>query len=406
MLEELQLIYLILNQRSLNPLFANDLTSEYFIHNRKVIDFILKFNSENMDLPTLETVSSNFPDIEWPDQEENSGYLAKQIKEEYVFYKTQSIIKSNEDVLKENSFEGLNKIKTSLDELLKINESQDDSLIVRTSQEYDKNVSYITTGFKLLDAQIGGFRSQDELVTLVGRTRMGKSWLLLKILLENWKQGLNVGLYSGEMDTKDIADRFDAMNLNRSNKEISEGLYNNDPTYKKYKEELADSDTKFVIKTFKNLRRKAVVQDIEAMIVKHDLKVIGVDQLSLMSDQRYKRGDTRREAYDNISMDLFHLAEKYNVVIILLVQLNREAAKNEFPTLENIAESDAVAQNSSKVIALSRSKDNILSIRTLKNRYGTTGKDVKYVWDIDLGLFNELINDRVEELENSDDIFV
>lgn len=235
---------------------------------------------------------------------------------------------------------------------------------------------------------------------------MGKSWLLLKMLLENWKQGLNVGLYSGEMDTKDIADRFDALYINRSNKEISEGLYNDDPTFKKYKEELADSPTKFVVKTFKTLKRKAMVQDIEAMIVKHDLKVIGVDQLSLMSDQRYKKGDTRRETYDNISMDLFHLAEKYNVVIILLVQLNREAAKNDFPTLENIAESDAVAQNSSKVIALNRSKDNILSIRTLKNRYGTTGKDVKYIWDIDLGLFKELVNDSVQELEGSDDIFI
>ena len=406
MLEELQLIYLILQQKSLAPLFANDLTTEYFIHNRKVIEFILKFNSENMDLPTLETVSSNFPDIEWPEEEENASYLAKQIKEEYIYYSTKSIIESNAEKLKENSFEGLNKIKTSLDELLRVNESQDDSLLDRDDKEFDKNVSYITTGFKAVDESIGGLRSQDELVTVVARTRMGKSWMLLKMLLANWKNGLNVGLYSGEMDTKDIADRFDTLNINRSNKEISEGLYNSDPTYKKYKEELKDCDTKFVIKTFKTLKRKAMVQDIEAMIVKHDLKVIGVDQLSLMTDQRYKRGDTRRETYDNISMDLFHLAEKYNVVIILLVQLNREAAKTDFPTLENIAESDAVAQNSSKVIAINRDKDNILKIRTLKNRYGTTGRDVKYVWDIDLGLFNEVVNEKVEELEGSDDIFI
>lgn len=407
MLEELQLIYLILHKKSLEPLFANDLIAEYFVHNKNIVDFILKFNAENMELPTLETVISNFPDVEaWPEEEENAEYLAKQIKEEYVFHKTREILSTNEGVLQSNSFEGLNKIKVGLEQLLKINESQDDSLIDRKSDEFDKTVSYITSGFKLLDNQIGGFRSQDELVTLIGRTRMGKSWILLKMLLESWKQGMNVGLYSGEMDTKDIADRFDALNINRSNKEIAEGLYNNDPSYKKYKEDLADNDTKFVIKTFKTLGRRAMVQDIEAMIVKHNLKVIGVDQLSLMTDQRYKRGDGKREAYDNISMDLFHLAEKYNVVIILLVQLNREGAKGEFPTLENIAESDAVAQNSSKVVAINRDKDNVLTMRTLKNRYGSTGKDVKYIWDIDLGLFNELINDKVDNLEGSDDIFI
>ncbi len=405
-MEELQLIYLILQKRSLQPLFANDLTSEYFTHYKNVIDFILKFNAENMELPTLETVASTFPNIEWPEEEENADYLSKQIKEDYVYSSIRTILNKNEETLKSNSFEGLSKIKVGLDELTKINESQDDSVLIRTTHEFDRNVKYITTGFKLLDKQIDGFRDKDELITLVGRTRMGKSWILLKMLLENWKAGLNVGLYSGEMDTKDIADRFDALNLNRSNKEISEGLYEKDATYRRYKEELADSDTKFVIKTFKKLRRKATVQDIEAMIVKHDLKVIGVDQLSLMLDQRYQRGDTLRQTYDNISMDLFHLAEKYNVVIILLVQLNREAAKNEFPTLENIAESDNVAQNSSKVIAINRDKNNVLTIRVLKNRYGPTGKDVKYTWDIDLGLFNEVINEKVEVLEGSDDIFI
>ena len=405
-MEELQLIYLILKNKSLEPLFSNELNAEHFTQYRNVIEFILKFNTENMDVPSFETVASNFSDIEWPTEEENPVYLAKQIKENYVFSSALNVINGNEKALKSNSFEGVNKIVTGLNELLKVNESPYESLLVRDTPEDMKNVKYITSGFELLDEQIGGFRDKDELITVTGRTRAGKSWILLKMLLENWKQGKNVGLYSGEMNKKDIVDRFDTLNLNRSNKDISEGLYDKDATYKQYKKELADKDNKFVLQTFKSLKRKATVRDIEAMIVKHKLEVIGVDQLSLMNDIRYQRGDAIRQSYDNISMDLFHLAEKYNVVIILLVQLNREAAKGEFPTLENIAESDAIAQNSSKVIALNRDKDNILTMRVLKNRYGSTGRDVKYIWDIDLGTFNKLVNDKVEVLEGSDDIFI
>ena len=363
-MEELQMIYLILKKKSLEPFFTNELSEEYFVQYRNVLDFILKFNTENMDIPSFETVASNFSNIEWPTEEENSEYLSRLIKENYVFNGAINAINKNEKVLKANSFEGVDKIMTELQKLREINESSYESLLSRDKEEDNKNVEYVTTGFKLLDKEISGYRKQDELVTVVGRTRMGKSWLLLKMLIENWKNGLNVGLYSGEMNKKDIADRFDTLFLNRSNREISEGLYSKDPSFANYKKDLADRDNKFVLQTFKTLRRKANVRDIEAMIVKHKLQVIGIDQLSLMNDVRYQRGDTTRQSYDNISMDLFHLAEKYGVVIILLVQLNREGAKNEFPALENIAESDAVAQNSSKVIALNRDKNNVLTYRT------------------------------------------
>lgn len=405
-MEELQLIYLILSKRSLEPLFINELSEEYFVQYREIIDFILKFNMENMDVPSLETVASTFPEVEWPEEEENSAYLAKQIKENYVYNKISEVFSMNKEVIKANSFEGLSKLTTGLNELLAVGESSYDSILKRDKEEDNEGVGYITTGFKLLDEQIRGFRNKNELVTVVGRTRIGKSWILLKMLLENWKAGLNVGLYSGEMGRKDIIDRFDCLNVNRSNTEIAEGLYAKDPSFIKYKQDLADRDNEFVLQTFETLRRKATVRDIEAMIVKYKLDVIGIDQLSLMSDIRYKKGDSRRETYDNISMDLFNLAEKYNVVIILLVQLNREGAKTEFPKLEQISESDNVAQNSSKVVGLSRDKDNVLSIGLLKNRYGNVGKNIRYTWDIDMGLFKEVTSDEVTVLEGSDDLFI
>lgn len=82
-------------------------------------------------------------------------------------------------------------------------------------------------------------------------------------------------------------------------------------------------------------------------------------------------------------MDLFSLTTKYNIPIILLVQVNRQGNENKGgPQLENIAESDAVAQNATRVIGM-KNESGILTLSILKNRYGDNKLLQKY--DVDYG---------------------
>ena len=109
-----------------------------------------------------------------------------------------------------------------------------------------------------------------------------------------------------------------------------------------------------------------------------------VDQLSLMEDNTCKPGTPIRQQYGNISMDLFTLSTKYNLPIILLVQSNRQGGETkEGPGLENIAESDAVAQNATRVISM-KNEHSRLTLRILKNRYGDSNLIQQY--DIDFGI--------------------
>ena len=81
-------------------------------------------------------------------------------------------------------------------------------------------------------------------------------------------------------------------------------------------------------------------------------------------------------------MDLFSLTTKYNVPIVLLVQVNRQGNENKGgPALENIAESDAVAQNATRVITLKKDGP-ILTLNIVKNRYGDVGNQQ---YDVDYG---------------------
>lgn len=81
-------------------------------------------------------------------------------------------------------------------------------------------------------------------------------------------------------------------------------------------------------------------------------------------------------------MDLFSLSTKYNIPIILLVQVNRQGNESKGgPQLENIAESDAVAQNATRVITLKKDGQ-ILTLNIVKNRYGDAGTQQ---YDVDYG---------------------
>lgn len=84
-------------------------------------------------------------------------------------------------------------------------------------------------------------------------------------------------------------------------------------------------------------------------------------------------------------MDLFTLSCKYKLPIILAVQSNRQGGENkEGPSIENIAESDAVAQNATRVITMKNDiKAHKLTLRIAKNRYGDS--NLVQTYDIDFG---------------------
>lgn len=231
----------------------------------------------------------------------------------------------------------------------------------------------ISTGFKELDEKLTGWKRGEELVVFMARTGQGKSWLGLKFALAAAMTGERVGIYSGEMSTQQLQERI---------------LCCAKPNYTSTREDslkiIQDNKLCIRILTQKELRRRATVDDIEEMIIRDKLTMVIVDQLSLMDDVYSKPGTPLRQVYGNISMDLFSLSSKYGLPVILLVQSNREGGQMQNgPALENIAESDAVAQNATRVISM-KNENGIMIMNILKNRYGESGLIQKY--EVDYGI--------------------
>lgn len=109
---------------------------------------------------------------------------------------------------------------------------------------------------------------------------------------------------------------------------------------------------------------------------------------------------------NNISEDAFMMSKKLGKPVIMLAQANREAVKNkkkgQSPELHDLAESDGVAQNATRVISLSVI-DGILKLSTKKNRYGINNKDVMVMWEINAGYIKPLLENKEGEKGEAED---
>ena len=118
---------------------------------------------------------------------------------------------------------------------------------------------------------------------------------------------------------------------------------------------------------------------LKALCKKYKPDIVGIDQLSLMDDDR--RGENRRLQLSNITMDLFRISEELGIPVLADAQANRNKTNTEEPEnpeLADIGEADAIGQNSSRVISLVQTKLG-LSLLVTKNRYGENNKKFNYL---------------------------
>lgn len=391
---EKQVISKILEEKILDKLIDQNIGSVYFVSYNDEAKFIFNHYNEYKIVPTKETFISTFPEFEFTDTDENWEYLIQGLREGYMFSQLAQLVTSSTSVIKNDAFEGYQMLKNKILELESIRPITSNDIIQNANirlKEYNDRLesdqnNVIKIGLDEMDEKLFGWNMGEELVTIMARTNQGKSWLLLEFLMNAWKQGKRVGLYSGEMSATQIGYRFDALNEHFSNLNLMRANPDEKEKYEEYIKALKNNENCFQVITPKDLGHLATVNDIDHMINKYNLDIVGIDQFSLMEDFRSKKGDPVRIRLGNISADLFNMSMKYKIPIIALSQANRMAGKNTTPELEHMSESDAIAQNSTKVISMTRS-GNELKMSVVKNRYGKVGDEFIYLWDIDTGNF-------------------
>lgn len=399
---QLQFLNKLLQTGDTSILLMNNLNDEFFSDYTDEFNWIKEHVNKYGNCPDMASFVAKFPDFDVIEVKETISYLVDELYTDRNRRKLAKIFNKVRQLLNEDKTEEAMTLYTNAaSDIVKSNHIETVDILRNTSR-YDDYVEkcndfdkyYVRTGFKELDDLIGGWDRNEELATIVARPGVGKSWVLQKIAVAAAEQGLNVGLYSGEMSENKVGFRVDTLISHLSNSGIMKGKSEIQTEYKKYMEELPNKFKGSIkVLTPAMINGVAGVTALRAFVEKEHLDILCIDQHSLLDDDRKARNPVEKAA--NISRDLKNLQVIKGIPIIAVSQQNRDSVDNGLTTA-HVSQSDRIAQDSTILIFIQQ-KDHVLTLNLVKSRDSGNGAKLQYAIDLDRGIFEYIADSQNEE---------
>jgi replicative DNA helicase len=250
-------------------------------------------------------------------------------------------------------------------------------------------ITGIATGFRDLDFKTAGLQRSD-LVLIAARPSMGKTAFVLNLAeYIALHSHVTTAIFSLEMSKEQLVNRLFSLESQVDSQALRTGNLK-DADWEKLiesagiigKSNLVIDDTPGI--SVSELRSKCRKYKLE-----HDIQLIIIDYLQLMTGSVGKRSESRQQEISEISRSLKALARELNVPVVALSQLSRavESRPDKRPMLSDLRESGAIEQDADVVMFIYRddyyNKDtemkNIAEIIIAKQRNGSIGT-VNLTW--------------------------
>jgi replicative DNA helicase len=259
--------------------------------------------------------------------------------------------------------------------------------------ERDGKLSGIATGFKDLDAKMGGLQASD-LVIVAGRPGMGKTALATNIafnVARNYQSrpkadgtvetvnGGVVGFFSLEMSAEQLATRIIAEQAAVASYKIRRGDIN-EPEFHRIVEAAREMQSiPFYIDQSGGLSIAQLAARARRLKRQRGLDVLVIDYLQLLGGSK-TRSDSRVQEVTEITTGLKALAKDLNVPVIALSQLSRQVENRDDkrPQLSDLRESGSIEQDADVVLFVFREE------YYLNNRQPREGSEEFIAWQADM----------------------
>ena len=219
------------------------------------------------------------------------------------------------------------------------------------------------TGLRDIDKLLGGLHPSD-LVVLAGRPAMGKTSLATNIAFNaaytfkhtGGDDGAVVGFFSLEMSAEQLASRIIAEQTNISSDRMRKGELSNE----EFARLVPAAQELYAIPVFIDDSPALSVSQLRTRTRRlkrqHDLGLVVVDYLQLMSSAPGVRYDSRVQEVSEITRGLKTLAKELNVPVLALSQLSRapEQRDDKRPQLADLRESGTIEQDADVVMFIFR----------------------------------------------------
>lgn len=219
----------------------------------------------------------------------------------------------------------------------------------------DREIIGVPTGFTDFDYTTSGL-GRGQMIVIAARPSVGKSAFLGSLVVNAAKNDFKVGIISLEMSNVEIGARFGSLVSDVEFYKIFRNLINDEIERDKvhaYLNTLAGLPIKISEKT--NVNISDIRAKVSQLISKSQLDILFVDYLQLVESEEGKNYNREQEVA-KMSRGFKLLSREFNIPVIVLAQLNREAEKTatKKPQLHHLRESGAIEQDADGVIFLHR----------------------------------------------------
>ncbi len=270
----------------------------------------------------------------------------------------------------------------------------------------DGGLSGVTTGLVDLDKLLGGLHPSD-LIVLAGRPGMGKTALATNIAYNaayshnrsDGKEGAVVGFFSLEMSAEQLASRIISEQTNISSDRMRKGELSSDEFNRLSAACQGLNTTPIFIDDTPALSVSQLRTRARRLKRQHNLGLIVVDYLQLMSGGATSRNEGRVQEISEITRGLKTLAKELNVPVLALSQLSRavEQREDKRPQLSDLRESGTIEQDADVVTFIYREEYYLERQKPIPN-----ARDKPERYDQEL----ERWDSRREEVRNTAEVIV
>ncbi len=214
----------------------------------------------------------------------------------------------------------------------------------------------IASGFTGLDRVTSGWQKSD-LIILAARPAMGKTAFVLTALRNasvDFKKP--VAIFSLEMSSVQLANRLLSIEAEIESDKIRNGKLSQDEWQDLIRKTSKLTDAKIFIDDTPGISVLELRAKCRRLKSQHDIQLIIIDYLQLMSGDAGKSGN-REQEIAGISRNLKMLAKELDVPVIALSQLSRAVETrggDKRPQLSDLRESGSIEQDADQVLFLYR----------------------------------------------------
>ncbi len=226
---------------------------------------------------------------------------------------------------------------------------------IEKASQQSGTVTGIPTGFIDLDYRTAGLQPSD-LILVAARPSMGKTAFVLNIAqYVAFHENMCTAIFSLEMSKEQLVNRLFSLESRVDAQALRTGNLSDADWEKLVEGAGIIGDSELIIDDTPGISISEMRSKCRKYKLEHDLKLIIIDYLQLMSGSG-RSTDSRQQEISDISRSLKALARELNVPVIALSQLSRavEQRPDHRPMLSDLRESGAIEQDADVVMFIYR----------------------------------------------------